>query len=256
MIDSRGNNLQAPWVPYVNAGCNFGAVSTVNMVLENNSNDVIQVFGAGSPEATESSSDKTNDFVGIAVHCTDTTCSTVGNGFGSHAKPELGGQGFGALYGHKYVASQVSNITQTNGAVITGFNAFNGFSPSSSQTLGYLLALLQANVPVVYGYVADAHDSRNSCARTTPTNPIVADTNGGKPCGAYAPGEAGYVQQLKDWDTGFDQFFQKLDTLGINQSNTSGICAGSRVAIPTTVNRNQTTEREPSLMCACDAGAA
>jgi hypothetical protein len=191
MIDSRGNNLQAPWVPYVNAGCNFGAVSTVNMVLENNSNDVIQVFGAGSPEATESSSDKTNDFVGIAVHCTDTTCSTVGNGFGSHAKPELGGQGFGALYGHKYVASQVSNITQTNGAVITGFNAFNGFSPSSSQTLGYLLALLQANVPVV-------HDGQAS-------------------------------EVLRDM---------------------------RRVAIPTTVNRNQTTEREPSPICACDAGAA
>jgi len=40
MIDGNGKNLQAPWVPFVNAGCNFGAVSTVNMVLENNGNAV------------------------------------------------------------------------------------------------------------------------------------------------------------------------------------------------------------------------
>jgi hypothetical protein len=28
------------------------------------------------------------------------------------------------------------------------------------------------------------------------------------------------VQQLHDWDVGFDQFFQKLAALGINPSNT------------------------------------
>ena len=48
---STGHNLPAPWVPFVKAGCNFGAFSTVNMVLENNGNDVTQVFGTGSPEA-------------------------------------------------------------------------------------------------------------------------------------------------------------------------------------------------------------
>ncbi|MDQ6671681.1 MAG: hypothetical protein M3069_13205, partial [Chloroflexota bacterium] len=102
MIDSAGHNLQAPWVPYVKAGCNFGGVSTVNMVLENNGNDVNQVFGAGSPEASELPSDRTNDFVGIAVHCADSTCSTVGSGVpatGTKSKPELGGQGIAALYG-------------------------------------------------------------------------------------------------------------------------------------------------------------
>src|SRR5438128_2593118 len=223
MIDSAGNNLQAPWVPYVKAGCNFGGVSTVNMVLENNGNDVNQVFGAGSPEASETSSERTNDFVGIAVHCADTTCSTVGSGVpptGTKSKPELGGQGIAALSGHKYVATQVSPITTMDGATpITGFNQAAGFSPTASYTLGYLSALLQANVPVVYGYIADAHDSRNSCAPTTPTNPTIADTNGGKPCGAYAPGEPGYVQQLHDYDVAFDQFFQKLSSLGIDASN-------------------------------------
>ena len=216
MLDGKGNNLQAPWVPYVNAGCNFGAVSTVNMVLENSTSDVKQVFGAGSPEATDPNA--FSNFVGIAVHCADVGCSTVGNGSGAHAKPEPGSQGFGALYGHKYVATQVSNITETDGTPITGFG---GFDPTSRYTLGYVLALLQANVPVVYGYIADAHDSRNDCAATTGAHPTVSDTGAnGKPCGAYAPGEPGYVAQLHQWDLGFQEFFSKLDSLGINQSNT------------------------------------
>ena len=220
MIDSSGKNLSAPWVPFVKAGCNFGAVSTVNMVLENNGNDVQQVFGAGSPEAGESSADKTNDFVGVAVHCADQTCASVGSGARGHAKAELGGQGLGALYGHKYVASQVSQITMTDGTPITGFNQANGFNPTPSYTLGYMASLLEANVPIVYGYVADAHDSRVSCAVSSPANPVVTDTNNGQPCGVFAPGEAGYVDQLKAWDAGFDQFFTRLNKEGINQSNT------------------------------------
>ena len=215
MLDGKGNNLQAPWLPYVNAGCNFGAVSTVNMVLENSGSDVQQVFGAGSPEATDPNG--FTNFVGIAVHCADVSCSTVGNGSGAKAKPELGGQGFGALFGHKYVATQVSNITETDGTPIKGFG---GFDPTSKYTLGYVLALLQANVPVVYGYIADAHDSRNSCAPTTAAQPTVSNTGSdGKPCGSFAPGEPGYVAQLRQWDVGFQEFFTRLDSLGINKSN-------------------------------------
>ncbi|MBV9169895.1 MAG: hypothetical protein JOZ81_07405 [Chloroflexi bacterium] len=220
MIDSNRNNVQAPWVPFVKAGCNFGAVSTANMVLENNSNDINQVFGANSPEASESAGDRTNDFVGIAVHCADVSCSTVGSGSAGHARPELGGQGLGALYGHKYVSSQISSITETDGTPINGFNQSNGFNPTPQYTLGYLAALLKAGVPVVYGYIADAHDSRVSCAPTSPTNPVVSDTNNGQPCGAFAPGEAGYVAQLKQWDDGFAQFFDDLNNSGINASNT------------------------------------
>jgi hypothetical protein len=220
MIDSAGKNLPAPWLPYVNAGCNVGAVSSINQVLENNGNDVNQVFGASSPEAAESASDRTNDFVGIAVHCADNSCSSVGNGSGAHAKPELGNQGVAALYGHKYVASQVATINQLDGTPITGFNQASNFNPTPSYTLGYVVSLLQANVPVVYGYISDAHDSRNSCASTSPTNPVVLDTANGKPCGAFASGEEGYVQQLKSYDTAFGQFFQKVDSMGIGPSNT------------------------------------
>ncbi|MBO0884734.1 MAG: hypothetical protein J2P17_31255, partial [Mycobacterium sp.] len=218
MIDSNGQVLPAPWVPYVKAGCNFGAVSTVNMVLENNGNDITQVFGDGSPESQEPAAQRTSDFVGIAVHCADNSCSTVGSGGAANAKPEPGGQGVAALFGHKYVSQAVGPINQLDGTPITGFG---GFDPSPSYTLGYLTALLQAGVPVVYGYISDAHDSRNNCVQTSASNPVVSDTGAnGKPCGAYAPGEPGYVQQLKDYDTAFGQFFQKLDSLGINPSNT------------------------------------
>ncbi|MBV9357391.1 MAG: hypothetical protein JO023_17915 [Chloroflexi bacterium] len=223
MLESTNKTLPAPWVPFVEAGCNVGVVSDVNMVLENNGNDINQVFGASSPEASESASDRTNDFVGIAVHCGDNTCSTVGSGVpatGSRARPELGGQGSAALYGHKYIATQVSPITQTDGTPITGFNQANGFNPTPMYTLGYMASLLKAGVPVVYGYVADAHDSRVSCAPTSSASPVVSDTLNGHPCGAFAPGEAGYVQQLRAWDTGFDQFFQELNGMGITAQNT------------------------------------
>jgi len=216
MIDSAGKTLPAPWVPFVNAGCNYGAVSSVNQVLENNTNDINQVFGSNSPEAHESSGQRTSDFVGIAVHCADNSCSSVGSG-GGNAKPEPGGQGIAALFGHKNVAPVVGPVTQLDG---TPINGFGGFDPAPNYTLGYMLTLLQHNVPVVYGYIADAHDSRNSCAPTTSANPVVANTNNGAPCGAFAPGEPGYVQQLKAYDTSFGLFFQKLQSIGIGPSNT------------------------------------
>jgi len=89
----------------------------------------------------------------------------------------------------------VSNITETDGTPIVGFT--EGFDPTPRYTLGYVLALLKANVPVVYGYVASAHDSRNDCGPTTAAHPTVSNTGSdGQPCGAFAPGEPGYVAQL------------------------------------------------------------
>jgi hypothetical protein len=57
-------------------------------------------------------------------------------------------------------------------------------------------------------------------APTSASNPTVGNTNNGQPCGAYAPGEPGYVQQLKAWDTAFGQFLQNLAVLGIGPANT------------------------------------
>jgi hypothetical protein len=72
MINENGKIAPAPWVPFTRAGCDFGAVATANTILENTAIDIPTVFGAGSPEAAEVTSNPGQafaDFVGIGVHC-------------------------------------------------------------------------------------------------------------------------------------------------------------------------------------------
>src|SRR5205814_3653985 len=85
MVTTGGLNTPAPWVPYTRAGCDYGAVSTANVVLENTGTgtfgDMTKVFGAGSPEWTEAATSNAapsgtaarakalTDFVGFAIHC-------------------------------------------------------------------------------------------------------------------------------------------------------------------------------------------
>ncbi len=107
MVNELGKIAPAPWVPFTRAGCDVGNVSVANTVLENNSSDVVNVFGAGSPEATEPPAQKTADFVGIAIHCARGSSSIcAARGANPKADPlpdEPGGHnGFQALYGHKY----------------------------------------------------------------------------------------------------------------------------------------------------------
>src|SRR2546422_1030908 len=76
MVTTGGVNTPAPWVPYTRAGCDYGAVSTANVVLENTKTtpfgDVSKVFGNPSPQQAEADSNPAlaqADFVGIAIHC-------------------------------------------------------------------------------------------------------------------------------------------------------------------------------------------
>src|SRR3989442_13431854 len=72
MINEKGKIAPAPWVPYTRAGCDVGSVATANTILENTAIDIPTVFGAGSPEAAEVSSNPAQafaDFVGLGVHC-------------------------------------------------------------------------------------------------------------------------------------------------------------------------------------------
>ena len=67
MITDGQKNTPAPWVPFTRAGCDVGGVGTANIELENNSTDVTNVYGAGSPEASgDRRCKKPTDFVGIA----------------------------------------------------------------------------------------------------------------------------------------------------------------------------------------------
>ena len=218
MVGQNGKNAPAPWVSYTRAGCDFGAVATANTVLENTGPDVPKVFGADSPEAAEAA-DHTNhnlaqtDFVGIGVHCAKGSklCAAAG----TDAKPDVlpdepgGYTGYQGLFGAKYTDAVISPsgpVKDVSGGTTIadslGRPGFPGFdSMSAANSLGYIAQMQEAGVPVTYAYISDAHDNHA----------------GG---GAYGPGEAGYVAQLKSYDTAFDQFFQRLGKDGITSANT------------------------------------
>src|SRR5436190_5514242 len=110
MLTAEGKNAPAPWVPYTRAGCNFGAVATANTTLENTA-DIAKAFGPGSPQAMEPAAQASADFVGIGIHCASVSslCSSANGGEHDVLPQEPGGySGFMALYGHKYVAPQIS----------------------------------------------------------------------------------------------------------------------------------------------------
>lgn len=214
MITKGGKNTPAPWVPYTRAGCNFGSVATANTILENTAVDVPTVFGPNSPQAKEAKNNPTKasaDFVGIGIHCAqnNTLCSAANQG-----EPDLlpnephGYNGYMGLFGHEYVAPQISPngpLKDLNGNVIQdshgniGFPGFDGMEPAVS--LAYVAAMQEHGVPVTYAYISDAHDNHTSG-------------------GTYGPGEAGYVAQLQAYNDAFGKFFTRLQADGINQSNT------------------------------------
>jgi hypothetical protein len=214
MLTAAGQNAPAPWVPFTRAGCNVGSVSTANTILENTAIDIPTVFGANSPEAAEVQSNPGQafaDFVGIGIHCAagNALCSAANNGKPDLLPDEPGGYtGYNALFGHKYVAPQISPngpLTDLNGNIIQdgaghiGFPGFDGMSATVS--LSYVAAMQEHGVPVTYAYISDAHDQH-------PNGP------------AYGPGSAGYVQALAAYDDAFARFFARLAQDGINQSNT------------------------------------
>jgi len=216
MIDQAGQIAPAPWVPFTRAGCDVGAFSIANIEFENVSGDIYNVFGANSPEAAEAASnfDKAvADFEGIAIHCAQGSPLCAG-GMPDMLPDELGGYtGFMALYGNKFVAPAVTGIPgnlvvkDLDGVAIEDDNSppnvgFPGFDPLPQQTLGYVAAMLEAGVPVVYAYIEDAHD-----------NHFTGN-------GAFGPGEAGYVQQLQNFNDAFAKFFARLAADGITKENT------------------------------------
>lgn len=214
MLTAQGKNAPAPWVPYTRAGCNVGGVGTANIELENIATDIPTVFGQNSPQEQEvqSNPDKaTADFVGIGIHCaqSSTLCSSANGGVADNLPDEPGGyNGYNMLMGHKYVAPQISPdapLADLNGNVIQdshgnpGFPGFDGMSAAVS--LSYVASMQEHHIPVTYAYISDAHDNHA----------------GG---GAFGPGQAGYVAQLKAYDKAFGTFFARLASDGLNRSNT------------------------------------
>lgn len=215
LLTQDRHNAPAPWVAYTRAGCNFGAVSLANMELENIAGDITTVYGNPSPqsaEATTNPSQAIADFEGIAIHCAngDAICSAANGGRADILPDEPGTYtGFNALFGHKYVASILNStgpLRDLNGKLINdtaghiGFPGFGGIT--AAQTLSYVLAMQEHGVPITYGYISDAHDNH---------------APGGL---AFGPGQAGYEAALASYDDAFNKFFTRLNSDGINSSNT------------------------------------
>src|SRR5690349_9913959 len=155
------------------------------------------------------------DFVGIGVHCAQNSslCSAANHGRTDLLPDEPGGySGFNGLFGAKYVNPQIhpsGPMTDLNGNVIqdaTGHVGFPGFDGmEATVSLSWVAQMQEAGIPITYAYISDAHDGHGTS---------------GNIHFAYGPGEAGYVQQLKDYDLAFQKFFDRLAADGINKSNT------------------------------------
>src|SRR6266536_1707301 len=217
MINEQGKIAHAPWVPFTRAGCDVGAVATANTILENTAIDIPTVFGPDSPEADEVATNPGQafaDFVGLGVHCAQgsTLCTDA-----NHQRPDLlpdepgGYAGYNGLFGAKYVDPAIGDSppTDLDGNTIqdaTGHVGFPGFDGmEATVSLSWVAHMQEAGIPITYAYISDAHDDHGTS---------------GNIHFAYGPGEAGYVQQLHDYDTAFGKFFDRLAADGINKSNT------------------------------------
>jgi hypothetical protein len=218
MVTDGQQTTPAPWVTYTKAGCNVGGVSAANIELENTSTapsgDMTRVFGAGSPEWNEASTNPTlalADFVGIAVHCAvgNALCNTPNARPDDETTTPGSNNGASALFGAKYVNPAITGgqpcVNDTSGQPITdshgncGFPGFDG--ALAKNTLGEVAQMQENGVPVTFAYISDAHDN-HTLAR------------------ASGPGEADYKQQLADYDAAFASFFSRLQGDGITKANT------------------------------------
>src|SRR5436190_1973263 len=222
MINEQGKVSPAPWVPWTRAGCDVGQIATANTILENTGIDIPTFFGPTSPEAIQANTDSPGvpatqtfaDYVGIGVHCAQGSAICAAG----HSKADLlpdepgGYAGFNALMGAKYVNPVIKPtgpMTDLNGNVIQDQNNHIGFpgvdGMEATVSLSWVAQMQEHGIPITYAYVSDAHDGHG---------------NSGNIHFAYAPGEAGYVQQLHDYDLAFQRFFDRLAADGINKSNT------------------------------------
>jgi hypothetical protein len=245
----------APWVPFTRAGCDWGAVATANVELENTAVDLPTVFGPNSPEVAQNNADPDSfkdqeaaDYVGVAVHCAQ------GSAFCADAKAVKFGQttatpsaapdkladepggynGFQGLFGHKYVAPQLGagspNVSR-NGYQVTNA-AGNLVDLNGNQLNGAFLnnvpgfpGFSSINASQTLSYLADMLESG-----VPVVNGYISDIHGnehipglsacnGQPA-ALGPGTACYIAQAQYYNAAFGAFFQRLAADGITPANT------------------------------------
>ena len=204
LVTPEGKNVPAPWVPFTRAGCDVGAFSTANIVLERTPFDVVKVFGAGSTQATDPNAFV--NYIGASIHCSINSpfCTKANNAVADLLPDEPGGYtGYQALFGLKYISPALGGLTDYNGNAINDFSNID-FDPVPSQTLAVVETMLKKGIPIVFAYIADAHDNHENVS-SAPT---------------FGPGEAAYVKQLADYNAAFGKFFANLKAAGIDETNT------------------------------------
>lgn len=223
LVSDNGKTAPAPWVAFTRAGCDVGAFSVADIDFETMPGDLATVFGTSSPQYASVVSQLASanaatrslpvaNWEGIAIHCAQGS-PRCASGAPDVLADETGGyNGFNALYGSINVQPSISPsgpVVDLDGKVITdsyGNPGFPAFNPTATQTLGYVATMLEAGVPVVYGYIQPTHDQRGISSDTTHNT--------------FGPGERGYVEQNAIYDAAFGKFFARLKAHGIDETNT------------------------------------
>jgi hypothetical protein len=195
---------------------------------------------------------ETADYVGLAVHCAQESsfCADAEAVKFGQVSPsptavddvlpdEPGGYtGYQALFGHKYIAPQLGagnlslshngypvtneagNLVDLSGDQINGAflppntPGFPGFGPIvAKQTLAYMADMLEADVPVVYGYIGDIHERKSGQSGCSTSTAVAAGW-------ALGPGDNCYRQTAEEYDQAFQTFFARLAADGITKDNT------------------------------------
>src|SRR5215472_13583097 len=244
----------APWAPYTRTGCDWGAVATANVELENTGIDMPTVFGPNSPEVAQLAADpdshkdqETADYVGVAVHCAqgsafcaDASAVKFGQTTATpSASPDLlpnepgGYTGFQGLFGHKYVAPQLGAGTPDvahNGYQVTNAaghlvdlngNQINGANLNSPGFPGFG----PINASQTLAYMADMLEKG-----VPVVNGYIADVHGNEhipgvtACAsspsALGSGDPCYIAQAQYYNAAFGAFFARLAAEGITPDNT------------------------------------
>lgn len=215
------------------------------------------------------------DYIGIALHCAkhDSLCAdATGVKFGqttaTHtAAPDAlptepgGYHGYQALFGARYLGPQLGqgtpnlthngypvtdasgNLTDIDGQPLlepfSGRPGFPGFSPTASQTLGYLADMQESGVPVTYGYISDLHERKAGTSGCT----TATATGTGKPIG---PGDSCYVGNAARYDAAFAKFFDRLTKDGITPANTEFVISAEENDQFAGANVGRATEPTPA----------
>lgn len=139
------------------------------------------------------------NFLAPAVH--DVFAPNADN-TGPHAVPEHDLKATVTPPPDSYKAGSTPTSAILDSTGTPGFPGFDGMEANNA--LGYTAAAQEAGIPITYTYLSDVHDDQY-------------DQNNGN---AFAPGEAGYEAQLREYNAAFTAFFHRLAADGINRHNT------------------------------------